>query len=281
MAIPSSSALRDATKAENLLLELQQLATLPETPGSLDTQLQQLATAAARLLGADRCTFVWLHEEHTTPDTDAALGNASAPLAIHEAAIFKRVVVENRPGSAQGMPASWRVAANESMEVASGNALSAPVRGSGRLIGVVHVSRPHDRPRFDHEDVWLLNVVTVYIGKALQAVQLQNILHSRFAQIALAQSVDDTVGKMLATVPHPGRLVKILARSFYGEMMKAGFGANEIINAASQIISELSASLKRHAKRHQDGLAERSSDGDKRASKRLLTTAHALAAAAT
>ena len=94
-----------------------------------------------------------------------------------------------------------------------------------------------------------LKIVTVYIGMSLHTLQLQNLLHSRYVQIALAHSAEDTVGRVLAAVPHPVRLVRILAKSFYREMTKAGFGANEIISAASQIISELTASLKRHARR--------------------------------
>ena len=238
-----------ASKAQNLLTELRELASLPETPSCLDTHLRQLASAAARLLGAERCTFVWLHDEHSAPDADAAFTSDTQPTP-HDDAVFKRVVVDNQLHSTPGSRAF------DGLEAQHGSALSAPVRGSGRVIGVVHVSRPKDKPGFDHEDVWMLNIVTVYIGKSLQTVQLQNILQSRLAQIALAQSVDDTVGKVLAAVPHPGRLVKILARSFYREMTKAGFGANEIINAASQIIGELSASLQRHAKRHNGALAE-------------------------
>lgn len=254
MAPQPSRIVREASKAEHLLTELRELASLPEVPSCLDTHLRQLASAAARLLSAERCTFVWLHEEHTAPDVDTAFGRVSTQIAIHDEAVFKRVVVENQATPTQATPAAG--AALERPGAESGNALSAPVIGSGRVMGVVHVSGPKDKPDFDHEDVWLLNIVTVYIGKSLQTVQLQNILHSRFAQIALAQSVDDTVGKMLAAVPHPAQLVKILARSFYREMTKAGFGANEIINAASQLICELSASHKRHARRHNGGLAE-------------------------
>ena len=213
-------------RSNNLLAELQRLASLSEVHGSLDTHLYELTTTAARLLSAESCTFVWLSTEQATADAPAG----------SEAAVDSNTV--------------------DPWSVASGNVLCAPIRTNGRVIGLVHVRGPIDRPSFDTDDLWLLNIVTIYIGKSLHAKQLQNLLHSRFAQIAVAQNVDDTVARVLAVVPHPARIVKILAKSFYREMTKAGFGANEIINAASQIISELSASLKRHAKRHDVAAAE-------------------------
>ena len=205
-------------RSNNLLTELQRLASSPEMHGSLDAHLAELTTTAARLLRAESCTFVWLSAERS-----AAPDNPD-------------------------LPDPW--------SVASGNVLCAPIRSDGQVIGLVHARDPIDRRDFNGDDLWLLNMVTVYIAKSLHAKQLQNLLHSRFAQIALAQTVDDTVGRVLAVVPQPGRIVKILAKSFYREMTKAGFGTNEIISAASQIISELSASLKRHAKRHEAVPAE-------------------------
>jgi len=253
MAPQPPRMVREASKAEHLLTELQGLASLLEVPSCLDTHLHQLASAAVRLLNAERCTFVWLHEEYATADSDAALASVSTQIATHDKAVFKRVIVENPAKPTEETPAASEPSVPDHPGVASGNALSAPVKGGGRVIGVVHVSGPKDKRDFNHEDVWLLNVVTVYIGKSLHMVQLRNLLHSRFAQIALAQRADDVSGKMLTAVPHPGRLVETLARSFYREMRKAGFGANEIINAASQVISELTASLKRSPKRRNGG----------------------------
>ncbi len=134
--------------------------------------------------------------------------------------------------------------------------LCSAIRSSGRVVAMIHVSEPMDRKRFDLDDLRLLDIVTVYIGKSLQVAQLQNILQSRFAQIALTQSVGDTVGQVLASVTHPAAIVRILAKSFYREMTRMGFGDNEIINAATQIISELSVSLKRHARRREPGRVE-------------------------
>jgi hypothetical protein len=44
-------------------------------------------------------------------------------------------------------------------------------------------------------------------------------------------------------------MARIVARSFYREMTIAGFSQSQIIKVASEIISELSVSVRRHSKR--------------------------------
>jgi hypothetical protein len=198
-------------RADSLLAELLGLAGLPDVQGNQDAHVHQLTSAAARLLRARSSTFLWLREEHCVPDPDARWRSSDPPE----------------------------------------NALCSPIRTGGRVIALLHVRDPMDKPRFDDEDLRLLDIVAVYFGKSLQVSQLQKVLHSRFAQIALAQSVENTMGQVLAAADHPAGIVRILAKSFYREMTRMGFGANDIINAASEIISELSVSLKRHARRHE------------------------------
>jgi L-methionine (R)-S-oxide reductase len=41
----------------------------------------------------------------------------------------------------------------------------------------------------------------------------------------------------------------LLAKSFYREMKSAGFGPNQIVGAAGEIIDQLSASLRKHGQR--------------------------------
>jgi len=220
-------------RADSLLAELKLLSTLPRSADGLDAHLHELTHAAARMLGASECVIVLLAEDSPTP-----VGAADVPslAAIHESSIFKRVVLAHTPAATPSAGSAHGV-------------LCAPIHGSGRMIGVIQVSGAGDRPCFDPEDRCLLEIATLYIGKSLEAMQLYNILQSRFAQIALAQDAAATPANLLDNIPDPRRLVKILARSFYQEMKKAGFGANEIIAAASEIIGELSGNLKRHARR--------------------------------
>ena len=248
-------------RADNLLTELHRLTSLQDNERNADAHLKELIAAAARLLRARSCTFLWLSDEHGIPDHELELGTLSEAGALAADAVFKRVTVDGeakliRDDAREAELIRDDAGADESEGSRSGDdhKLCSPIRHSGRVIGMIHVSGPMDRPQFDHDDVRMLHIVTVYIGKSLQVAQLQNLLHSRFAQLALASEVDHTVGQVLAAAPNPAGIVKILAKSFYREMTRMGFGANEIVNAASQIISELSGSLRRHARR-QEGAA--------------------------
>ena len=122
----------------------------------------------------------------------------------------------------------------------------------GKIIGVIHAHQPQQRGCFSKDDLILLGILTLLITKAIQVIQLQNILKSRFAQIALTRSGNQTMGEIvLRSAQNPNHIARILARSFYREMNRAGFSFNQIIYAASEVISELSGSVRKHsAKRH-------------------------------
>ncbi|MDQ3185107.1 MAG: GAF domain-containing protein, partial [Pseudomonadota bacterium] len=103
---------------------------------------------------------------------------------------------------------------------------------------------------FEPDDLNLLDVVALFIGKSIQAIQLQNVLNSRFAQMALIQEAQKNMGNSLESVLHnPDQIAKIMAKSFYKEMTRAGFGSGQIINVASDIIAQLNSHLQRHSKR--------------------------------
>ncbi len=58
------------------------------------------------------------------------------------------------------------------------------------------------------------------------------------------------MGASLGSAFHnPDQVAKIYAKSFYKEMARGGFGANQIISAASEIISQLNDNLEQHSKR--------------------------------
>lgn len=128
--------------------------------------------------------------------------------------------------------------------------ISSPITISGQIIGVVNISGHISDCAFNPVDLNLLNVVALFIGKSIQSIQLQSILNSRFAQLALAQELQNNMDASLGSIFHnPDQVAKILAKSFYKEMARGGFGSNQIISAASEIISQLSNNLKQHSKR--------------------------------
>jgi L-methionine (R)-S-oxide reductase len=142
--------------------------------------------------------------------------------------------------------------------------ICAPILLDRKIIGVIQISDPKHRPHFNEADLNLVDVATLVIEKSLQVIQLKNVLNSRFAQIALVQNTDKAIGDVLLQAAQcPNEMVRLIAKSFFREMTKAGFGSKEIINTASEIISQLSRSLQKHSKRVSGRLSKATADNDR------------------
>jgi hypothetical protein len=101
-------------------------------------------------------------------------------------------------------------------------------------------------PAFGDSDLQLLHIIALFIGKSIQVQQLQRLLDSRFAQLALLQEARDQMGeKVRLAYRNPEDAAKILARSFFKEMTKAGFESGQIVSAATELIEQLNLKLKR------------------------------------
>src|SRR5437667_7916723 len=81
-------------RADNLLTELHRLTSLQDNERNADAHLKELIAAAARLLRARSCTFLWLSDEHGIPDHELELGTLSEAGALAADAVFKRVTVD-------------------------------------------------------------------------------------------------------------------------------------------------------------------------------------------
>lgn len=239
---------------DNPLIKLQDLSNFLEER-SLDDSLLQLAEMAAKILNAENCSIMLLNDgelENLRLQVCACYG--PLPAAAYKESIGKGDGIAGRvitTGESlliedinQSEFAKWARRANDPRK----SLISSPITINRRIVGVVNVSGHMLGDTFKLADLNLLDVVALFIGKSIQVVQMQNILNSRFAQMALAKEInqDASLGSILQ---NPDQVAKILAKSFYKEMAKAGFGSGQIINAASEIIEQLSGGLQRHSKR--------------------------------
>jgi hypothetical protein len=121
---------------------------------------------------------------------------------------------------------------------------------NGNAIGVVQVSGPKDKRQFNEHDLRLLRIFAAFIARAIEADRLQKLVASPFARMTLKRSSDQTIGDIVAqSIQNPNQLSKMLARSFYREMTRAGFDFSQIIAAATEIISELASNVRKHSDR--------------------------------
>lgn len=241
----------------NPLDKLHDLAGFMEAQGSLEDNLGKLVTLAADTLDAAHCSIMLFIEgtgealRLRVCATHGALPEAAFAqtmgrgegIAGHVAATGAALLVEDIEQSVFAGYARRPGVGTRSL-------MSAPISVNRKPIGVINLSEPRSGKPFTQADLALLEIVAFFVGKSIQVVQLQNLLNSRFAQIALAQDAEKAIGGvMLSTAYDTDKMAKIVAKSFFREMTQAGFGSSQIIQAASEIISQLSSSLHKYSKR--------------------------------
>ncbi|WP_291992428.1 GAF domain-containing protein [Candidatus Accumulibacter sp. ACC003] len=241
---------------ENVLVKLQDLATCLDE-GSFDDNMRQLAAISAKVLNAENCSLMLLGDDELGTLCLRVCGSyGPLPAAAYKESahsgegIAGRVVATGASLLVEDIARSDFAACARRPDDPRTSLLSSPIGINGRIVGVINVSGHVGGRSFKSNDLNLLEVVALFVGKAIQVVQLQNILKSRFAQLALMQFAEKDIASALASaVDHPDQVARILAKSFYKEMTRAGFGSSQIINAASEIVGQLSGSLSRHSKR--------------------------------
>lgn len=247
---------------DNPLIKLQDLSNFLEQ-GSLDDNLLQLAKKAANALTAEKCSIMLLKDgESEDLRMRVCASYGALPDAAYAESIGKnegiagRVIATGRSILIEDISKSELASKARRTDDPRKSLVSSPIPINRRIVGVVNVSGHVRGEVFNENDLNLLEVIALFIGKSIQAIQLQNILNSRFAQLALLHEAEKGLEPLGvgAAVQNPDQVAKILAKSFYKEMTRAGFGSNQIISAASEIISQLSGSLQRHNKRLARGM---------------------------
>jgi len=142
----------------------------------------------------------------------------------------------------------WRGRARRSAD--GGAFLVCPVPVSQGPVGVLNFSAPKGRSRFSTSDQVLAELAASLTGRVLQIARLDRLLDSRLAQMAFAlEGQQDACSVVQLSAHEPEKVAGMLARAFYREMRHCGFSPNQIILAAGEILSELTASLNRHRRR--------------------------------
>jgi GAF domain-containing protein len=235
------------------LAKLYDLSFFLQTQGGLEQSLQQMAAQAAKILNAANCSIMLLDERD---EQDVRLRVFAAHGELPEAAfkeftrkgegISGQVLASGKPLLVEDITQSDFLQVARHLTQGAKSLISAPILIDGKIVGVINATNPRSRAAFNLDDLNLLEVGALFIGKSIQVVQLQGVLNSRFAQMALAQEAQNTVGGTVAAMSqNPNQIAKILAKSFFKEMVRAGFSASQIIHAASEIITQLNDNLGR------------------------------------
>ncbi|PTR09169.1 GAF domain-containing protein [Nitrosospira sp. Nsp5] len=248
---------------ENQLIKLQDISCFLEE-GNFDDNLLQLAEKTAKILGASNCSIMLLNDgESQNPRMRVCASYGPLPAAAYKESVRKgegiagHVVATGKSLFIEDINKSEFANRARRTNDPHKSLLCSPIRINTCIAGVVNVTGCDNEASFKPGDLNLLDVIALFIGKSIQTIQLQSILNSRFAQLALIQETQKNMNNSLGSTLHnPDQIAKIMAKSFYKEMTRLGFGSGQVINVASDIIDQLNANLQRHSKRMKRGQKE-------------------------
>ncbi|HEX8787434.1 MAG TPA: GAF domain-containing protein [Telluria sp.] len=239
--------------ARNPLVRLQDLQHFLAA-GTLEESLQQQAAMTAAVLGAASCSIMLLGSEGPEVRMSMYARYGNLPDAALSASIGRGEGIAGRvlaTGLALLVPdiaKSELAPLARQHEQVGASLMCAPIRIDGKIVGVINAASSPGQPAFGDTELRLLEVTALFIGKSIQVQQLQRLLDSRFAQLALLQEGKEKVGASVKLAyQHPEDVAKILARSFFREMTRAGFESAQIVSAASELIEQLNLRLQKGA----------------------------------
>lgn len=242
------------------ILKLVDVASVLEAQPNLEEGLREVAVLTAQILKTRRCSIMLLSEAVATEAQTSCLkvfthyGNLP-PAAYTEvtplnqgvagcvAAAGTPLLIEDITQSKFAPAARYPNSENKSL-------MSAPIFWGGQAIGTINVSGPIEKECFDGEDLDVLNLFALFVGKSIHIAQLQAILRSKFVQMAVVSDfAERQVSASVSLNPNPTKLAKIVAKSFFRELTQAGFGANQIIEIATEVLNLLQNSLGKYKQR--------------------------------
>lgn len=255
----------DMSSDLKLMFKLAGLARLLEADASLEDGLKGVANFTAHTLKADRCSIMLLSEtDERQPGLRLFTHHGYIPdSAYHEVTRFNDGIAGYvaSTGAPLLIPdiarSEFAVMGRFLKDKSNRSLVSAPIYLTHRVIGVINVSGCRDRLYFQEEDLELLKISALFVGQSIHITQLQTMMRSKFVERAVlldwqegqTEALQQSPFSPLAITPDPGRLAKIVARSFFKELTQADFSANQIIAIATEVLSLLQTNLNKHKKR--------------------------------
>lgn len=242
------------------IYKLLEVSSLLETTTYLEECLREIASTVAHTLFSQRCSIMLICEQEDHKDNEYYLqvfthyGNLP-PSAYQEVTRLNKgiagyVVATGQPLLIKDITQSPFLSVASYPQQENSSFICAPIIINKRVIGVINVSFPILKICFDEKDLQLLTLFTQSTAKTIHLAQLQAILKSRFVAMAVANELEDKpVSESITFHPNPTVLAKLVAKSFFRELTKSGFGPNQIIEIATEVLNLLQNTLNRHKQR--------------------------------
>ncbi len=238
---------------ENFLFQLLGFTSFLEKNSNVEMGLKDLASMTAQILNSQRCSImllqtkkidnngseikepylrVFTHYGNLPKEAYKEVTNLNDGIAGHVAATGESLLV-------QDINKSPFIKVARNIQNHNKSLISAPIFITNKVVGVINVSDRNEDQIFNQQDLELLKIFALFVGKSIQIVELQNILESRFIELAVAKELEQKGDKISNLSPDPAKISNIVAKAIFKELDKGGFGANQIINITSEILNLL------------------------------------------
>lgn len=234
-------------------------ATLLSQRRTLEEGLRDLARMTAHVLEAQRCSVMLVDEadEETGSSLRVCSHFGDLPLAAYhqfmplDRGVAGYVLSTKQPLLIEDIHQSQFAGTTRRDPGGSPSLVSSPIQVATEVIGVINLSGPLGRTCFSTKDLDLLKVFSLVVGQSIHVFQLQKLAESRLLQMAeILRQRERTRGPGVHPIsPDPFRLTKMVAKSFYLELSAAGFGQNDIISVASEVLAQLNETIEKHRAR--------------------------------
>ncbi|ACK65409.1 putative phytochrome sensor protein [Rippkaea orientalis PCC 8801] len=249
-------------KLHDFLFRLAELSNLLEEPISLEQGLEEVTKLTAQILQTERCSIMLLSNPEDSPSQETSLrvfthyGNLP-PCAYQEVTKLNQgiagyVAATGKSLFIKDLYQSEFVTVAHYLDDKHKSLISVPILLAKQVVGVINVSHSLKPSDFEEDDLKLLEMLALFVGKSLHISHLQSIMRSKFIELAVARDLTETkIEADIMVHPNPTKLAKIVAKSFFKELTQAGFGPNQVIAIATEVLNLLQESLDRHKKRRE------------------------------
>lgn len=214
------------------------------TPCSLDDALNRITTMTGTILGTSQTAILLRDEEREEFVVRACRGVDDRKVRVgHKLEVaerLKRILWRARSARQIG----WIETGIENLGFPM---MFVPLRIKGERIGLLLTGVPEDggRSRFSPAERRLLVLVASVSSLVLENAKVYDYLRQRFAQRARdliednrrqANGKNEEEQLMISSISNPTKVVRLLASSFYKELVRAGFAPGHITTAAAEIL---------------------------------------------
>jgi hypothetical protein len=233
------------TQQTNVQDALAALARLYGAHETLEALLQAAAEIAVEMLEVEHCGIAWLENDRANFRMRASFSkngnNGHAGRANRLITSLIQRTVDQSHGNGIG---------NGRLE--NGHKENTPVvalRVNAKVVGYLFASNGE---KYTAADESLLAVIGEHVGLAIEVQSMRQMLASAYFAKTLnpdekknAIEQNTLESHILAAVEDPEKVARIIARTFYKDLRKAGFETKQIMVVATELIGNLTDALQK------------------------------------